>query len=196
MATEPVSIGQVELQIRGVDLSAESDIIDIFISAIRESCETATRRALIVKQKVMAIDAFPYGNEPIEIETPPLRSIDSIIYTGTDEVEVTMVEGTDYRVIFDTSDPIMPSCVMPMYGEIWPSALVDKASVKITYTCGYGDISGTDIPAPKALVQWMLCNIANVYEHRETIQVDNRLMIIEIPTILDMLLTNYKVSKF
>jgi len=189
---EPITVAQVEGQIR-FDLIDEIDTIVLFISAIRQSCESATRRALITKQKVMKLAKFP-GIDPIEIPDPPLRSIDSIVYIDIDGVEQTLTEDTDFRVILSTDDPVQPSVIAPLYNEQWPTARTDYDSVKITYTCGYGLIDTVDIPVPEALIQWMLINIANLYEHRESIQVDSRLMMIEIPTLADMLLTDYRIA--
>jgi len=190
--SEPISVAEVEAQVR-FDLSNETDKVKLFISAIRESGEAATRRALLITEEVLNLSAFP-GALPIELKKPPLRSVDSITYIDIDGVEQTLIEDTDFRVIFNTEKPVQPSCIAPMYGEAWPTARNDYNSVVITYTCGYGSIEGANVPVPTALKQWMLLNIANLYEHRETIQVDNRLMMIEIPTIADMLLADYKVS--
>ncbi|MCK5615882.1 hypothetical protein KAR91_79190, partial [Candidatus Pacearchaeota archaeon] len=103
---EPITVAQVEGQIR-FEIIDEAATVALFISAIRQSCESATRRALITKQEVMKLAKFP-GIDPIEIPHPPLRSIDSIVYIDIDGVEQTLTEDIDFRVILSTDDPIQP----------------------------------------------------------------------------------------
>jgi len=187
---EPITLSDVEAQTRITDLSGEAEIIEAFIKAVRLRAEAITRRALVIQSKIKVLDAFPLGREIIELSDPPLRSVEAITYVDTDGVTQTLSPST-YRVVFDKCDPVQPSCIIPMNGQNWPVALNDKAVVEIVYTCGYESM---DVPAP--IKQWMLLNVATLYENRELIAIGNRFSMVELSTLADPLLENYRVYKF
>ena len=132
-----------------------------------------------------------------------MRYIDSIKYIDTDGVEQTL-DPSLYRVISGNNFyPEMPSKILPVYGEVWPDTLNDLSVVTITYVCGYGTILNKEfvyetINLPKAIKQWMLINIANLYNHPETIVIGktSRLVLIEVPTLADALIANYIIPSW
>lgn len=192
-----IEIEDVEFQTR-CDLSNQEDYIIQLIQAVREQCESITSRTLKPKNKVMNLDSFPSGRGVIEISDVPLRYIDSIKYFDENNVEQT-IDSSLYRIITGNNCfPEMPSTVMPVYGESWPVALNDLSVISINSVCGYGSIINLEgnnetLNLPKAIKQWMLINIANLYNHPETIVVGktSRLALIQMPTLADSLLANY-----
>lgn len=191
---EPVSFAEAEGQIR-LDLADESESIERFITATRELCESRTRRALITQQWELKLDSFPASRIPIELPQPPLQKVDSIKYIDAYGVEQTLDPGK-YRIVTDSSPTAQPGLVLPVYGEVWPIALNDLGSVSIIFTCGYGPVSpSTELNVPASIKQWILLNVANLYEHRETIQVGNRISVVEISTLADGLLANYRITR-
>lgn len=161
-ASEPVQIVDVEGQTRITDLSAEAATIDIMIQAVRERAEQITRRALVTQTWELTLDGFPYG--AINLPLPPLQTVDSIKYIDTNGVEQTL-DSTAYRVLTGGE----PGAVQPIYGTVWPNTLADLETVKIRFSCGYGPIApATSLNVPKAILQWQLINIANLYENRES----------------------------
>lgn len=193
---EPVSVIDIEAQVL-FDLADQVDKVGMFITAIREKCEAYTRRALIVKQLVITLDAFPAGRTPIEIINPPLRSIDSIVYIDGDGDEITL-DSALYRVVTNADDPVQPSKVMPVYGEVWPVALQDLAVIAITFTCGYGFNDAVTLECPNAIKQWITLNVANLVEHRESIVIGDRgeTLLDMTATLADNLIINFRVSKY
>lgn len=186
--TEPITQIDVEGQIRLLDLSDESVTIETFISAIRQRAESETRRALNTQEWWLILDSFPSGRGKLEIPLPPLQSVDSIVYFDITNVAQTL-DPTFYRVVAESE----PAYVVPVVNQNWPETINDVGVVTVKFTCGYGDNSG-DVPA--AIRQWMLLNIANLYENRETIAIGNRFAMVELNTIADSLLVPYRVYTF
>lgn len=194
---ELITVADVERQIR-FSLANPSEHVVQLIQAVRENGETITNRALKPSQRVLSLNEFPGGRGLIEIPNPPLRSIESIVYLDTDGVEQTL-DPSLYKVFYKNNiRPEQPSYVAPIYGTSWPTALYDIDSILINYTCGYGLVLTETIELPKAIKQWMLINIANLYDHPETIIVDNanRLSLIEIPSIANNLISDYRIAKW
>lgn len=187
-AAEPVTLTDVEAQCRIGSLSDEALAVERFISAIRQKAEAVTRRALITQVWELVLDAFPAGRCVITLPLPPLQSVDSITYTDIDGIEQTL-DPLAYRAITDAE----PAYVLPSYGLSWPSALNDVAVVRIRFTCGYGPVApDTANNVPEAIQQWILLNVANLYENRETVIVGKN-SLVEINTLADSLLNDFRV---
>lgn len=185
---EPISIIDVEDQTR-TTLADEVSAVNRFIAAVRQKGEAVTRRALVEKQLTLTLDAFPSGRNPIVIPNPPLKSINTIKYIDLNGVEQTL-DPLAYRVVFSTTEPQMYSYVIPLYGLNWPTALQDLAVVNINYTCGY-----TPENCPDAIKQWMLLNVGSLYENREETIVGNRIDSVELKTLADSLIENYRIPR-
>ena len=91
---EPVTLTEAKLHQR-VDLSADDDLVTMWISAIREHAEHLTERALAPATFCLYLDAFPCDG--IEIPRPPLTAISSIQYYDTTGTLVSL-DGADYYV--------------------------------------------------------------------------------------------------
>jgi uncharacterized phiE125 gp8 family phage protein len=158
LISEPITLNDVEGQCRIVDLSAEANTIELMISAVRERAEQITRRALIRKTEVLTLDAFPSGRNFLNLPKPPLKTVVSIKYIDANCVEQTL-DANGYRVI-TTSEP---GYVLPLYGLNWPTTQNDSDVITVVYTCGY-----LSDEVPKAIKQWSLLQVANLYENRES----------------------------
>lgn len=197
---ELITIEDVERQIR-FSLSNQSEHIVQLIQAVREQGESVTRRALKPTNKILTLDTFPSGRGIIEIPNAPLRSITSITYFDGSGILQT-IDSSLYKI--SSGNNVFPqqlSRVMPIYGESWPSTLDDVDVVTINYVCGYGTVLNSEsvyetIELPKAIKQWMLINIANLYNNPETIVVSNvnRQSLVQIPMIANSLIANYKIA--
>lgn len=190
-ASEPITLTDVEGQCRITDLSAEASTIDIVIQAVRERAEQATRRAFVTQVWELTLDGFPYG--AISLPLPPLQTVDSIKYIDTAGVEQTL-DAAAYRVLTGGE----PGAVQPVYGTTWPNTLNDLETVKIRFTCGYGPIApDTSLNVPKAILQWQLINIANLYENRESQGVAmGRSTVFNLDaTLCDGLLESYRIAR-
>ena len=191
--SEPIDLTMVENQIMrgGIgSLSDESAIIDIYIRSIRQRAEAVTRRSLITQQWELVLDGFPLGRGAITLPLPPLQSVDAITYVDANGATQTL-DPLGYRVIQDT-----PGYVMPLYGLSWPVALNDVASVRIAFTCGYGPLTeGQSDNVPEAIKNWMLLNVAFLYENRESAVID-RNSLVDLSTFADSLLSDFRVRGF
>lgn len=185
---EPITQSDVEGQTRILDLSEETATVGMFISAIRQRAESETRRALNTQEWWLILDSFPSGRDKLEIPLPPLQSVDSIVYFDTNNV-AQILNPNLYRVVAEAE----PAYVVPVINQNWPETINDLGVVTVKFTCGYGDNSD-DVPA--SIRQWMLLNIANLYENRETIAIGNRFAMVELNTIADSLLASHRVYTF
>jgi len=163
-ASEPITLTDVQGQTRIDDLSAEAATIETMIQAVRERAEQITRRALITQSWELTLDSFPYNRNPIYLPLPPLQSVESIKYIDPDGNEQTLDP-----LLYRTLTAGEPGAVQPLYNLHWPVTLNDMETVKVRFTCGYGP-KGEDTATnvPKAILQFMLINVANLYENRES----------------------------
>lgn len=187
--SEPITIADVENQLRTDDLSEESVLIEgIFIPAIREKAEGITRRALVTQTETLSFNYFP---SIISLIKPPLVSVESIKYINTEGVETTL-DPLLYRVIKDKNNPEQPSFIIPAYGFNWPSVRDDFAVVEVNYTCGY-----TPENCPKAIKQWMLLNVGALYENREAVITSGKggVVLDLSKTLADSLLDKYRIAR-
>lgn len=185
-AVEPITLADVEAQCRVGSLSDEALAVERFISAIRQKAEAVTRRALITQVWELVLDGFPTGL--IRLPLPPLQTVDSIKYLDTAGIEQTL-DPAAYRTIFEAE----PGYVLPVYGLSWPSTLNDIATVRIRFTCGYGPTApDTANNVPEAIQQWILLNVANLYENRETVVID-RNSLVDLSTMADSLLDDFRI---
>lgn len=190
-ASEPIQLVDVEGQCRITDLSAEASTIEVMIQAVRERAEQITRRALVTQTWELTLNSFPYG--AISLPLPPLQTVDSIKYIDTDGAEQTLAASA-YRVLTGGE----PGAVQPVYGTTWPNTLADLETVKIRFTCGYGPIApATSLNVPKAICQWCLLQVANLYENRESQGVTmGRSTVFNLDaTLCDGLIESYRIHR-
>jgi uncharacterized phiE125 gp8 family phage protein len=208
-ASEPIIIADVEAHSRlgsGYIASlGETSAANIFIAAVRQKCEAITRRQLINATWDLILDRFPCGNRsPIEIPLPPLQTITSISYIDPNG-DTQVLSSSLYRVITDvksstdgqgnttyTATPkCQPGIVLPIVGQSWPATQDDIAVVTIRFAAGYGSAGSA---VPEGIKNWMLLNIANLWENRETeTMAAGRLTQIDISTLADGLLDDYRI---
>ena len=128
-ASEPVTLNEAKLHCH-IDGTDEDSSITNLIVAAREYCESYQNRAYITQTIEMTLDGWP--RFPVEIPRPPLASVASIKYYGTDNVEYTL-DAANYFV--DTSSE--PGRICLAHGVSLPTVTLRKiSSVKITYTAG------------------------------------------------------------
>jgi len=171
---EPVLLADVEAQCRAT-LTDESAAVNLMIVAVRQKAENVLHRALINQTWDLVLDEF---SDEIEIKKPPLVSVSSVKYYDTDGVLQTLAN-TEYTVDTDST----PGRVYPAYGKTWPVNQDRPNAVRIQFVAGYG-AAGAAVPA--CIRQWMLLNIANLYENRETIIIGS--INSELNTLCDSLL--------
>lgn len=158
-AAEPITLAEAKAHCR-VDTSADDALIAGYITTAREWVEDYIDRSLVAQRLVMTLDSFP---DEIELPRPPM------IASGTaTAVTVTYVTGeaggtatlstASYRVDRDST----PGVVRTTYAGSWPSHLIDRNSVSVTWWAGYG--AAADVPQ-RAKSAMLMC-VHELYEKR------------------------------
>ena len=167
-ALEPVDLIDMKQQLRQDDSSDDSFILTL-ITAARTWCEQFCQRRFVTQQVQLLFDYFPgyidYRLTGSRISSPfvsgsnavlvgiryaivlpysPVQSIDSFTFTGNDQTQIPMVNGVDYVADLQSN----PARLTPIFGEVWPVALVEANAIQVTYTVG-SDVA--EVPAGVAL---------------------------------------------
>jgi uncharacterized phiE125 gp8 family phage protein len=159
-ALEPVTLAEAKAHIR-VDGNDEDALITSLITAAREYCEGFQNRSYITQTWGLWLDSFP-SEDYIRIPLPPLQSVASIKYYGTDNAEYTM-DAADYFV----DDKSEPGRAVLAYNKTWPTTALRPANgVCIEFVAGYGD-AASDVP--QKAKQAILLLIGHWYANREAI---------------------------
>lgn len=152
-ASEPVTLNEAKLHCR-IDGTDEDSLVTNLIVAAREYCESYQNRAYITQTIEMVLDGWP--RFPLSITRPPLASVASVKYYGTDNTEYTL-DAAKYYV--DTNSE--PGRICLAHGVSLPTVtLREISSVKITYTAGAATVS-------KKVIQAILMLVGHWYANRE-----------------------------
>ena len=165
-AVEPVTLAEAKAHLR-VDISDDDALISAIIKAAREFCEEYLDRTLVHTRWTMRADGFPHnGLEDVELPRPPMAqagTTTTVVLTYTLETGATATYSTaSYRV----DRYATPGAVKTLYGQAWPSHLIDDNSISVTWWGGYG-ADGTSVPAAIRSAMLMLCS--HLYEHRTAV---------------------------
>lgn len=129
------------------DDGTDDDLIKHLIEVATERAEHQLGRSLLTK----TYKTIAEHGDKIKL-VPNLIAISSVIVTNDDDSTTTLT-GSDYLL---NQNSLVP--------EVMPMVLVE-ASIAVTYTAGYG--AASDIPY--AIKQWLLIDIATLYENREAV---------------------------
>lgn len=139
-AVEPLTAAEARARLN-IGSEVDDDTVNAWIMASRQILDGATgylNRALITQTWRAHLDYFPAGR--LYIPLPPLQDL-TVSYTGADGSEVTLTEGTDYRLIQNAQRPY----IMPIGS--WPTSAMGSDSVTLDFVAGYGD-DGSSVPEP------------------------------------------------
>lgn len=158
---EPVSLAEAKAHLR-VDSSDENSLISALIASARQWVEAYTNRSLGLQTLELQLPCFA---SVIELPRPPLRTLVSVKYLDSSNVEQTLSVGSYYRTV-EHSDG-QPGFLELLENVTLPTTYSSRVAVKVRYQAGY-DTSGSpgDI-VPEAIKQAMLILIAEMYEYRE-----------------------------
>ena len=147
--------------------SVEDTLLTALITSARLHTEMITRRALCTQTWQALLDEWPCSDR-ILLPKPPLQSVASISYVGSDDTVYTFA-ATSYDLelaaIVPVLNPYHPNgSIVLSYGESWPSeTLRPAAPITIEFVAGYGVAANV----PLTLKQAMLLLIGHWYENRE-----------------------------
>ena len=156
-SVEPVSLSQAKAHMR-VEHTADDALIETLIETARREAEGYLRCALISQQWDLRLDAFA---DVMEIELPPLITVDSISYLDSDGNSQTLATS-----VYDADIYRRPGRVTLGYGQSWPSTRATPNAVTIRFTAGYGT-AASDVPAD--IRHAILFLVADLYKNRESI---------------------------
>lgn len=164
-AVEPLDLDQCKKHLR-FSPTTEDTLIDGWISAARQYFEEQTGRQLIQATYELWLDAFPLG--VIELPRPPLLTVESVGYVGSDGTVVDMDQGT-YSVKAPAGPQAGCGWIQRGYGVTWPTVRTgssfqdDVGAVRVRFTAGYGSTPG-DVPELVRSVLYLL--VANFHKYR------------------------------
>ena len=158
---EPVSLQEAKVFLRVV--SADEDaLVGALVAAARRQIELATGYALVEQTRRLVLDGFPPGGSPIPLPMPPLVSVTEIEYVDANGAPQ-VVSVDDYRVIPDGT----PGLIVPTVA--WPEAASHDASVRVTFTCGFGAQNAEALPEQLAVAVRQL--VSHWYDNRTPVEV-------------------------
>lgn len=166
-----------------ITTTADDTLVDALIVAARRQIEQLTRRVLVTQTWDLTLDAFPDGNEQIEVPLPPLQSVTSISYTDTDGVGQTVLVA-DYVVDAKSE----PGRIVPAFGKTWPSTRDIVNAVAVRFVAGFG----LAVAVPESLKTAVKALVAALYEHRETVMDAT----VQPVSVVEQLVTPYRVFGF
>lgn len=165
-AVEPVTLAEAKAQLRVVTSHEDVDIARMIVAA-REAAEQYTRRAFVAQVWEAGYERFPDCGV-FELAKPSLISVVSVSYTDDDDVEQTLVAGTDYTV--DTYSE--PGRVIRRTGVTWPTITEAGIRVRVRFMAGFPQGEGSpgddteNVPEP--IRHAILLHVAEMFENRDT----------------------------
>ncbi len=174
---EPVTVAELKTYMR-LDTSAEDDLIEGFITAVREAAEEWLGRSLLSQTITMSLDFWP--NEVIRLPRPLLISVTEIRTLDESDSETTYSSSNYYvRTIPE------PGEIALIQGASFPENTErDHGGYEIEFVAGYGT-SASDVP--NSIRQGIKLWAALIYE--------NRVPIKDPPKISKSLMSFYRVLK-
>ena len=131
---EPLSLSDVQayLRIPNSMLEAQSNTLEVFISAAREQAEILQGRDLVTKQWDISFDYWPSYQVQLR---PNLVSVDLAQYTDNNGVVTPLVEGQNGDYVVDYTK--QPGILSPPYNATWPSFTPwPTGAILIRFTAG------------------------------------------------------------
>ena len=179
---EPIDLAEAKLHCR-VDADDEDALFARLIYMARVQCEQVARRSFITRTYTAMLDYWPYMTR-FELPYPPLVSVTHIKYYDEDGVEATF-NAANYVVDAHSE----PGRIALKSSSSWPSVTLREINgVEIRWVAGYGN-NLDDVPDTYRAA--MLLLIAHLYEHRESVVVEQGVSLAELPmAFYDLLMTD------
>lgn len=177
---EPVTLTEARAHLRAATTS-EDTLITSLITAARQTCEDRLQRTLIQTDWELTLDAFP---DAIPLRMPAVMSVQSVQYVDEDGATQTLSPAS-YQVDAKSE----PGWIVPAYGYSWPTTRKQINALTVAYRCGYGTMAAA-VPGP--LKSWILLMVGSLYENRESVNVAQGIVSVELG-FADRLLDTYRV---
>ncbi len=199
-AVLPITLDYAKLHIRALG-TTDDPLINVWIQAAASYFEEQTGRAILTQTHEVSCDRFPFVGasgmyQRIELPRPPMQSVVSVKYIDADGVLQSYSDGGSPDVPYWTTNfPVgqyaRRGFVEPKFGNSWPTARLETGSVRIRYTCGYGDTPHL-VPT---LVRGILCYlVAHFDTFRSAVHEARRGQVLELPYGVQAMLDGFKYS--
>lgn len=198
-AVPPMTVAYAKKHIKSIS-TAEDLLIASWIQAAGSYFEEQTGRQIITATREVWLDGFPTyvwpGGGRIELPHPPLQSVVSVRYVDGSGSLLNFDDGASPAVqSYSVKAPQGPYAARgwlePNYGGMWPTPRAESGSVRIQYTCGYGD-SVEDVPE---LITAILCFlVAHFDQFRSAVHEAQRGSIEELPFGVRIMMDGFKYS--
>lgn len=164
---EPVTLAEAKKQCRADDEDThDDDYIMGLIAAARMYCESRKGYAFVEQTLIYSLPCFFSG---MAIELPratPLRSIESVTYKDSDNIQATW-SAANYEADTDA----VPGLLVPIEDADYPSATLWPVNpVKIRYVAG-SPIGSPAEPLSPAIQQAIKLLVGHWYQNREPVSI-------------------------
>ena len=165
-----------------VEHDEEDGLITSLISAAFRYIENRTGQVFDQRDNIVMIaDRLPKGEQCLELQWTPVRSVSEVAYLDTNGARVTLPE----EAVYLEKRRVYPA-LYPAPGTQWPDHRPQRGSVQITVNAGYEELP-SDIQAAALLI------IGNLYENREAVVVGT--IATELPMGVELLLAPYVIHR-
>lgn len=178
--TEPAADPLTDIEVRehlNLDDDVSPTLLSAFITAARQRAESFAELVFVQRNFGFYIDGFT--SKEIRIPIAPLKSVVSVKYYDTNNVEQTLDPASYY---VDSVSRIGRIVAV----DCWPDTFPRPNAVTITVTAGYG----TADDVPQVLKQAMLLMVGDMYENREETTTDRLALM---PITSELLLRPFKL---
>lgn len=187
---EPLDLDQVKRHLR-FGPTTEDTLIDGWISAARQYFEEQTGRQIMRSTWELWMDQYPEWRGRIELPKPPLLSVDSVSYVGSNGSLVEQASDT-YTVMAPAGPQAAPGWVQLGYGVSWPTTQFVSGSVRVRFQAGYGSAPG-DVPELIRSVLYLL--VGHFHKYRsETIETHFASALSTLPLGVDAFMRGFKYT--
>lgn len=176
-----------------VTSSDDDTLLTRLLGAARRTAEKITWRGIVKATYTQYLDTFPYGEQIIELQKPPVPDVTSIKYydpngtlqtLSTDDYDVDL-KSEPARIFIDTD---------------WPDVDDDRLNaVEIHFTAGYDASLNDDFyKVPEDITTGMLLLIKHWYNNREAVVVSEgrNIDVKQVPLTARTLLEGESVKEF
>ncbi len=163
-STDPVSLSEAKSSQR-ITGTGEDTFLQSVLNSTIELAESSTGLALRENTYTLRLKSFSdaefVDSGVIRIPVFPLKSVTSIKYYDSDNVQQTLVGGTDYEVNIYSE----PGVIQLATGKSWPTVYSKVNPVEIVFVAGY-DNTGLDM-TPEKLKQAIKMAFGELNNNRE-----------------------------
>lgn len=183
MTTEPLTAAELARHLRLDSEDPGYADLSAVITAARQSAERFLNATIANRTRTLRLDAFPAADGVLYLPRGPVTAISSIAYVDAAGANQTVAS---YLLVSDADG--LADRLGPAYGESWPVARDQPATVTITYAAGM--MAGSPLTLADEDIRSAIKLIAgDLWEHREG-QIAGVMLAIN-PTV-DRLLNPYR----